>query len=72
MKNKNVLISIGVILVLILVGWGIYQRNRQSSSVKIGAILPLTGWGGYWGEGEIKGVQLAEKDITAQGGSVDV
>lgn len=48
----------------------VYTGN--SSPIKIGAVLPLTGWGAYWAEGEQKGIVLAEEDIRSVGGSIQV
>ena len=32
----------------------------------------MTGWAAYWGEGEVKGIELAVSDIRAKGGKIDV
>lgn len=34
--------------------------------VKIGTIIPLTGWGAYWGQPNLKGLELAQADIKEQ------
>jgi len=45
---------------------------EQSESIKIGAVLPLSGWGAYWGSPEQKGIALAVDEIRAQGGKIEV
>ena len=37
-----------------------------TEQVKIGAIISLTGWGTYWGEPNLKGLELAQADIKEQ------
>ncbi len=63
------------IVVLALVVWGVVAYNSEPAregTVKIGAVLPLTGWGAYWGEPEQAGAQLAVRDIRAAGGDVEL
>lgn len=40
--------------------------NRQKDSVKIGAILPLTGWAAFTGQTCKEGLDLAIKDINSE------
>ncbi len=73
MKNK----IIWLVVAVVLVGGVAWRQSRNNSdtksdTVKIGAIIPLTGWGAYWGEGYIKGAHLAVDEIRAQGGKIEV
>ena len=61
MKRK-VVFGIGSILILALVGVGIYSRlNRENVKdiIKIGAILPLSGDYAEYGQNDKKGIDLA-------------
>lgn len=40
--------------------------NRQNDSIKIGAILPLTGWAAFTGQTCKEGLDLAIKDINSE------
>jgi len=71
MKTSTILW--GLVVVLVIVGVATLSGNKTSDdTVKIGAILPVTGWGAYWGEKEIRGIELAKDDIAAVGGKVEV
>lgn len=62
-----------IVLLLITGGWWlIKQPETEGEAIKIGAILPMTGWAAYWGEGEVKGIELATEDIRARGEKIDV
>ena len=71
MKNKKLLIGLGVIVILAIVGIGIY-KNRQSKSsveeVRIGAIIHLTGEASSLGQPLKNGLLLAYDLFNAQGG----
>ena len=72
-KNQKIWTTVIVVVLAVFIGWRAYENSRQSSgTIKIGAVLPMTGWGAYWTEGEMKGIELARHDIAAQGGSVEI
>ena len=56
----------------VLLFWFSQKPNANSQNIKIGAVLPLTGWGAYWAEGELKGIDLARHDIATQGGRANI
>lgn len=59
--KKGILIALGL-LVLILIGIGVYRNMNQQNDkevIKIGAILPLTGHGAIAGEYSRMGLELA-------------
>ena len=59
-KNKKLLIGIGIVVLLGIVAVGIY-RNRQQSmdeGVRIGAVLPLTGDWGVFGQRMKNGIEV--------------
>lgn len=47
---------------------GITSSESRSGSIKIGAILPLTGDSAAWGEQGKYGIELAVEEINAKGG----
>lgn len=62
-------------IVIILVGWGISSSGTKAPAdsavkapIKIGANLPLTGYGASWAENNRDGAQLAVNEINAKGG----
>lgn len=55
-------------LCLILAFAGTAFSESQSGSVKIGAVLPLTGDSAAWGEQGKYGIELAVEEINAKGG----
>ncbi len=70
--NKKIIWIVGIVVV---VGVLIFLGNRNSKtvevsnqSIKIGADLSLTDFGASWGENELKGAQLAVKEINKNGG----
>lgn len=75
--NKSVVWGVLLILFLIIGGTLISDNNTPSASpnsedmIKIGVIAPLTGWGAYWGEGFIKGLELATEEIKSKGGKIE-
>ena len=69
-KNKTLLISIGVIAVLIIIGWiTVFNvQDKEDEIIKIGVIIPLSGSGASYGEGWQKGVELAKEKIELEFG----
>lgn len=55
---------------IIFMGWmllfGGVSRSAAQVETTIGAILPLTGDGAFWGENPKKGIQLALEDLKSQ------
>ncbi len=67
-----IVVALVIVWVVLSIERNATQRPPQSELIKIGAILPLTGWGAYWGEPEKRGIDLAKNEITAGGGRVEV
>ncbi len=71
--TKTAKIIIGVV-VIVLIAWLGYFYKKQATQmgntepIKIGSIFALTGLGASQGEQELKGVQLAVKEINEAGG----
>lgn len=57
-------LAFSIILFLFLLTGCNQDKIQNEDPVKIGAILTLTGWGSYLGEGASRGTELAEKDIN--------
>jgi ABC-type branched-subunit amino acid transport system substrate-binding protein len=70
MKMKKKITIISLVVIIIFAGIIIYfnQREKEAEVIKIGAILPLTGSGGFWGENARKGILLALEKINNNGG----
>lgn len=59
--NKKVVISIAIILILNLVGVGVYRqvsKKQKKQTIKIGVILPITGSMSKIGEPEKKAIEI--------------
>ena len=64
MKNKKLLITLGVIVVLAIVGIGIYKQTNSDAKTRvitIGVILPLTGERAEYGKNALEAFQVAEQ-----------
>jgi ABC-type branched-subunit amino acid transport system substrate-binding protein len=59
LKNRSLLATILLALILLVGCTGHVVKDNQ---LKVGAIIPLTGWGAYYGVPELKGMQLALED----------
>lgn len=66
--NKKIWIVAIILIVVTLVGWRIYGGSKQNGTIKIGAVLPLTGIAAAHGENERDGINLAVKEINMTGG----
>lgn len=67
--NKKLFWAGLVVIIVLVVIFTLGRGNKASTSVKIGAIAPLTGWGAYWAEGYVKGTQMAADEVNADGDS---
>lgn len=66
MKSK---IGVGlVVLVLVGVLALLFARQRNNVDLRVGAVLPLTGSAGVWGQNAKMGIDLALNQINATGG----
>lgn len=66
-KNKKWLV-LGLVLIILIIGLGLFNKTRPGDDIKIGVIASLTGPGAYFGEQLVSGLQLALADINAKGG----
>lgn len=69
--NKKIfwiIIILAVILILIYFINQSHQKSEQTETIKIGAILPLTGIASIHGQNERQGIDLAVKEINIEGG----
>ena len=62
--NKITKIIIGCVVVVVLVFIGVHS-DTKNTNIKIGALMPLTGFGSYWGEPAVKGIEIAQKDLES-------
>lgn len=71
MKNTYKWITL-VIVVAFIVLVVAANYDKQGSKILIGAVLPQTGFGAYWGGPVLKGVLLAEKDLQEKYGDIGI
>jgi ABC-type branched-subunit amino acid transport system substrate-binding protein len=62
MKNKLIIAAI-VILVIVV---AVLSYRPSNGKLVIGAVIPQTGFGAYWGDPVLKGIKLAEIDLKAK------
>lgn len=77
MKQKNRSgILIGIILLIAIIGVTIIMISSNSETkvetMRIGAILPLTGDGATFGEGMTKGIEIAKQEALSEGKNVEL
>lgn len=67
--KKYLWIGIGIVIVVALsIMLIVTQTKKEAEEINIGAILPLTGDGGKYGDASKKGIELALDEINASGG----
>ncbi len=77
MSKTKIIIAV---VIIVLVGTGVWYwqnkktdvsdsaNNVKTGTIKIGALLPLTGGAASWGESSQRGAQMAVDDINKDGG----
>lgn len=65
--NRKLGIGVVVLVALVVAGF-LLVRQRNGEVWKVGAVLPLTGSAGVWGQNAKMGVDLALDEINSQGG----
>lgn len=70
MKSKITLVPVVALIfaTLIFIGCGNNRTKKQEETIKIGAIIPLSGNGAVLGDYTLKGLQLAVDEQNAKGG----
>jgi branched-chain amino acid transport system substrate-binding protein len=69
---------IWVVIIVVVAGGLVWAGNKNSSqsqtseSIKIGAILPLTDFGAFWGEMTKAGMNMAVEDLRKEGYEVEL
>lgn len=66
--NKKVVIGVAVLIILVLIGVGIYRqfsKKQEKEVIKIGAILPLTGKFSFYGNEVKNGLTLVQKNDSS-------
>lgn len=53
-----------VLVIVLLIAAALTIKPKDTSHVVIGAIIPQTEFGAYWGGPVLKGIQLAEKELS--------
>ena len=68
MKNKHKIwiLIIGVVLIVALLS-NYKSQNVENKNIKIGFVLPLTGFGAAWGVEQKQAMDLAVEEINSQG-----
>ena len=69
MKKTTLWIIVGIVVVIgIIIAVSKKSPPTSGETIKIGANLALTDFGASWAENELKGAQLAVKEINNEGG----
>jgi len=69
MNRKKLVIILSAVLVISIIVFAYYRRStNDSSTVKIGALLPLTGSGANYGRSLKQGIDLAVNEVNSTGG----
>lgn len=72
-RTTKIIIVVIALVVIVLLGLRVYQTQRsQTNSVKIGAILPLSGGFASFGEEIQKGIALGIDDFATKGVPVEM
>ncbi len=66
-KNTKIIIGIIVIIVVVWIGYSVSKKSTEQNTVKIGAILPITGPMAFLGEEVRDAISLAAEDINSEG-----
>lgn len=61
-----------VVVLLLLVALLVIKDNSARSSISIGAVIPQTGFGSYWGLAVEKGIELAKSELEGKYGQGNV
>jgi branched-chain amino acid transport system substrate-binding protein len=70
MKNKKVVILIGIVVVILIVLF--FDKTKNSGAFEIGLIAPLSGDLAYFGEDFKNGAELAVQEINETGGNFKI
>ena len=70
--NKNTIIGIVVLVVVIIGGYFLLSKPVSSEHIKIGVITDLTGPAAYWGESTREGALLAINEMKKDGANIEV
>ena len=73
--TKTILGLVILIIIVLAIYLGIGKKTTPTTSttkepIKIGFIIPLTGWGAYWGVPVKNGAEIAAKELNSQGYNV--
>lgn len=62
-KNISIIVIVLILVALVYAGT---SRSTTENSITIGAVIPQTGFGAYWGNPVLKGIQLAQTDLSSK------
>jgi branched-chain amino acid transport system substrate-binding protein len=66
--NKKIWITVAVIAIIGIILWQIGESRKSGDTIKVGAILSLSGGAASWGENAQKAIELAAQQVNVQGG----
>ncbi len=68
MSKKKIIVGLLAVAVLVL-GWSFFApKNTKNESIKIGVVFPMTGNNAAYSEKFMRGLNLAQDEINAEGG----
>ncbi len=68
MKSNRIFKIAVIIIIIVFVGYVLFQSRQNSGTVKIGGVFALTGAGASMGLEELRGAELAVEEININGG----
>jgi branched-chain amino acid transport system substrate-binding protein len=74
MKKRNIWI-VGIVVILIVIGIILMVNNQSKTkieTIRIGAVLPLTGTAAVYGEGLKNGMEIAKEELQKQGFNIEI
>ena len=67
-KQNTIYLGIGIVVIILIAAIAIFSAPKGEETIKIGAILPVTGNVAYWGQPVQKGMEFAVDEINSAGG----
>lgn len=65
---KNLWLALAALVIVIGGVWYFHSKSSDSQTIKIAALLSMTGDGATWGENAQKAIQLATEEVNQSGG----
>lgn len=70
-NNRTIIIFLAIVLVFVTI-IAFQDKKPVASKISIGAVIPQTGFGSYWGKPVLMGIDLAREDLAMAYGAENV